>query len=192
MKPKIFGKNFPTKKILKPCRKFYEKFISLVKVGQKKLGIKVRILGRCHEICRKTSQGQLGEISNQSQQFSQISRNLQKTKKVQVGKRNGQFSAFFSKKTMKPKIFGNFLTAKDFLVPFLASYKRPPMHVLQARRVGKTCIGVFAKFGNQKTFCQKTKFAETFRFQSTIRNFLPSIHTPNRVLYIHRIYDLTV
>ena len=32
MKPKIFGKKFSTKKSLKPCRTFYEKMISLVRL----------------------------------------------------------------------------------------------------------------------------------------------------------------
>ena len=52
-KPKKFSEYFLTKKSLKHCRTFYEKKIGLVRLGQEKLGHKVRNLGRCHEICEK-------------------------------------------------------------------------------------------------------------------------------------------
>ena len=179
MKPKIFGKNFPTKKILKPCRKFYEKFISLVKVGQKKLGIKVRILGRCHEICRKTSQGQLGEISNQSQQFSQISRNLQKTKKVEK----------YSKKTHEAENFRKLLDGKRCLSSLPRFIQKIyPCTFSRLGELAKLVQEYLRKLGNQKNFLPKNEVCGNFSLPIDHQKFCTvNLSTQQSLIYTQNL-----
>ena len=142
---------------------------------------------------RNLHKNQLGSARrNQQSQLAiqvDLTKSEKKTKKVQVGKRNGRFSFFFSKKTHEAENFRKLSDGKRFLSSFL-SFIQKTTHACSlgqesCQNLNRTiCENLEIK----KLFAKKRNFAETFRFQSTIKNFVPSIYpTQQSLIYTQNL-----